>query len=66
MTITVKETWWELVQRENVFEVEDMEEAYNGEIVLGSGDEVSSELHLKGGCDISYEILEGEEDEWSK
>ena len=40
MTITVKETWWELVQRENVFEVEDMEEAYNGEIVLGSGDEV--------------------------
>jgi len=63
MTITVKETWWELVQRENVFEVEDMEEAYNGEIVLGSGDEVSSELHLKGGCGIGYEILEGEENE---
>tara|TARA_A100001011_G_scaffold388093_1_gene467061 strand:- start:1179 stop:1373 length:195 start_codon:yes stop_codon:yes gene_type:complete len=63
MTITVKETWWELVQRENVFEVEDMQEAYDGEIVLGSGDEVSSELHLKDGCDIGYEILEGEEDE---
>jgi|TARA_B100000085_G_C18290807_1_gene410103 hypothetical protein len=63
MTITVKETWWELVQRENVFEVEDMEEAYNGEIMLGSGDEVSSELHLKGGCDIEYEILEEVSDE---
>jgi len=55
MTIKVKETWTEIVERENIIEVDSMEEAWNKEINLGEGELVSIELDTNS---IGYEIIE--------
>jgi len=55
MTIKVKETWTEIVERENIIEVDSMEEAWNKEINLGEGELVLIELDTNS---IGYEIIE--------
>jgi hypothetical protein len=41
----VKMIWYELVEREDILEVDSLDEAYDTEIVLGNGKEVNISLH---------------------
>ena len=50
----VRMTWYELVEREEILEVDSIEEAYDTEISLGNGDEV--EVNLMNQIDSSYSI----------
>ena len=56
MTIKVRETWTEIVERENIIEVDSLEEAWDKEINLGDeGELVSIELDTNS---IGYEVIE--------
>ena len=55
MTIKVRETWIEIVERENIIEVDSLEEAWNKEINLEEGELVSIELDTNS---IGYEVIE--------
>ena len=55
MTITVKETWTEIVERERIIEVNSLEDAMDMELELGDGDEISTELDTNS---IRCEIIE--------
>ena len=55
MTITVKETWTEIVERERIIEVDSLEDAMDMELDLGEGDEISTELDTNS---IRCEIIE--------
>jgi hypothetical protein len=56
----VKMTWHELVVREDILEVDSLDEAYDTEIVLGEGDIVHIELN--SGNDIEHIVID-EDDE---
>tara|TARA_B100000900_G_scaffold392474_1_gene388001 strand:+ start:133 stop:315 length:183 start_codon:yes stop_codon:yes gene_type:complete len=60
MTIKVRETWIEIVERENIIEVDSLEEAWNKEINLEEGELVSIELDTNS---IGYEVIEEVSDE---
>ena len=60
MTIKVKETWTEIVERERIIKVNSLEDAMDMELELGLGDEISIELDTNS---ISYEIIEEIKDE---
>tara|TARA_R100001510_G_C7624722_1_gene184803 strand:- start:686 stop:853 length:168 start_codon:yes stop_codon:yes gene_type:complete len=52
----VKVIWHELVVREDILEVDSLEEAHDTEINLGEGDVVHIELN--SGNDIHHEVIE--------
>jgi len=60
MTIKVRETWTEIVERERIIEVDSLEDAWNKEINLEEGELVSIELDTNS---IGYEVIEGVLDE---
>ena len=60
MTIKVRETWTEIVERERIIEVNSLEDAMDMELELGEGDEISTEIDINS---INYEIIE-EVSEW--
>tara|TARA_R110002012_G_scaffold263093_1_gene445577 strand:+ start:164 stop:346 length:183 start_codon:yes stop_codon:yes gene_type:complete len=60
MTIKVRETWIEIVERERIIEVNSLEDAMDMELELGEGDEISIELDTNS---LNYEIIEGVSDE---
>jgi len=60
MTIKVRETWTEIVERERIIEVNSLEDAMDMELELGEGDEISTEIDTNS---INYEIIE-EVSEW--
>ena len=61
MTIKVRETWTEIVERENIIEVDSLEVAWDKEINLGDeGELVSIELDTNS---IGYEVIEEMSDE---
>ena len=60
MTIKVRETWTEIVERERIIEVNSLEDAMDMELELGEGDEISTELDTNS---INYEIIEEVSDE---
>lgn len=37
--------WYELIEREDILEVDSLDEAYDTEIVFGNGEEVDTSLH---------------------
>ena len=55
MTIKVRETWTEIVERERIIEVDSLENAMDMELELGEGDEISTELDTNS---LNYEIIE--------
>ena len=55
MTIKVRETWTEIVERERIIEVNILEDAMDMELELGEGDAISTELDTNS---INYEIIE--------
>lgn len=55
MTIKVRETWTEIVERERIIEVDSLENAMDMELELGEGDEISIELDTNS---LNYEIIE--------
>ena len=55
MTIKVRETWTEIVERARIIEVDSLEDAMDMELDLGEGDEISIELDTDS---ISYQIIE--------
>tara|TARA_R100000315_G_C5125816_1_gene71869 strand:- start:42 stop:221 length:180 start_codon:yes stop_codon:yes gene_type:complete len=55
MTIKVRETWTEIVERERIIEVNSLEDAMDMELELGEGDEISTEIDTNS---INYEIIE--------
>jgi hypothetical protein len=55
MTIKVRETWIEIVERARIIEVDSLEDAMDMELDLGEGDEISIELDTDS---ISYQIIE--------
>tara|TARA_R100000808_G_scaffold18724_1_gene40955 strand:+ start:248 stop:427 length:180 start_codon:yes stop_codon:yes gene_type:complete len=55
MTIKVRETWTEIVERERIIEVNSLEDAMDMELELGEGDEISTEIDINS---INYEIIE--------
>jgi hypothetical protein len=55
MTIKVRETWTEIVERERIIEVDSLEDAMDMELDLGEGDEISIELDTNS---LNYEIIE--------
>ena len=55
MTIKVRETWIEIVERERIIEVNSLEDAMDMELELGDGDEISTELDTNS---IRCEIIE--------
>ena len=55
MTIKVRETWTEIVERERIIEVNSLEDAMDMELELGEGDEISTEIDIDS---INYEIIE--------
>ena len=55
MTIKVRETWTEIVERERIIEVNSLEDAMDMELELGEGDEISTELDTNS---LNYEIIE--------
>ena len=55
MTIKVRETWTEIVERERITEVNSLEDAMDMELDLGEGDEISIELDTNS---LNYEIIE--------
>ena len=57
MTIKVRETWTEIVERERIIEVDSLENAMDMELDLGEGDEISTELDTNS---LNYEIIEEE------
>ncbi len=57
MTIKVRETWTEIVERERIIEVDSLENAMDMELELGEGDEISTELDTNS---LNYEIIEEE------
>jgi len=57
MTIKVRETWTEIVERARIIEVDSLEDAMDMELDLGEGDEISIELDTDS---ISYQIIEEE------
>ena len=57
MTIKVRETWTEIVERERIIEVDSLENAMDMELELGEGDERSIELDTNS---LNYEIIEEE------
>ena len=57
MTIKVRETWTEIVERERIIEVNSLEDAMDMELELGEGDEISTELDTNS---LNYEIIEEE------
>lgn len=57
----VKVIWHELVVRENILEVDSLDEAYDTEIDLGEGDIVHIELN--SGNDIEHIIIDEENEE---
>ena len=57
MTIKVRETWTEIVERERIIEVDSLENAMDMELELGEGDEISIELDTNS---LNYEIIEEE------
>ena len=61
MTIKVRETWTEIVERARIIEVDSLEDAMDMELDLGEGDEISIELDTDS---ISYQIIE-EVSEWT-
>jgi hypothetical protein len=63
MTIKVRETWTERVERERIIEVNSLEDAMDMELELGEGDEISTELDTNS---INYEIIEEVSDEHTK
>ena len=60
MTIKVRETWTEIVERERIIEVNSLEDAMDMELELGEGDEISTEIDTNS---INYEIIEEVSDE---
>jgi hypothetical protein len=60
MTIKVRETWTEIVERERITEVNSLEDAMDMELDLGEGDEISIELDTNS---LNYEIIEEVSDE---
>jgi len=60
MTIKVRETWTEIVERARIIEVDSLEDAMDMELDLGEGDEISIELDTDS---ISYQIIEEVSDE---
>ena len=64
MTIKVRETWTEIVERERIIEVNSLEDAMDMELELGEGDEISTELDTNS---INYEIIKEVTDDkdWS-
>ena len=60
MTIKVRETWTEIVERERITEVNSIEDAMDMELDLGEGDEISIELDTNS---LNYEIIEEVSDE---
>jgi hypothetical protein len=54
MTIKVRETWTEIVERERIIEANSLEDAMDMELELGEGDEISTELDTNS---INYEII---------
>tara|TARA_X000001388_G_scaffold58994_1_gene44409 strand:+ start:316 stop:510 length:195 start_codon:yes stop_codon:yes gene_type:complete len=55
MTIKVRETWTEIVERARIIEVDSLEDAMDMELDLGEGDEISIELDTNS---LNYEIIE--------
>jgi len=55
MSIKVRETWTEIVERERIIEVNSLEDAMDMELELGEGDEISTEIDTNS---INYEIIE--------
>ena len=55
MTIKVRETWIEIVERARIIEVDSLEDAMDMELDLGEGDEISIELDTNS---LNYEIIE--------
>ena len=55
MTIKVRETGTEIVERARIIEVDSLEDAMDMELDLGEGDEISIELDTDS---ISYQIIE--------
>ena len=60
MTIKVRETWTEIVERERIIEVDSLEDAMDMELDLREGDEISIELDTNS---LNYEIIEEVSDE---
>ena len=60
MTIKVRETWTEIVERARIIEVDSLEDAMDMELDLGKGDEISIELDTNS---LNYEIIEEVSDE---
>ena len=54
MTIKVRETWTEIVERERIIEANSLEDAMDMKLELGEGDEISTELDTNS---INYEII---------
>ena len=57
----VKVIWHELVVREDILEVDSLDEAYDTEIDLGEGDIVHIELN--SGNDIEHIVMNEEEED---
>ena len=51
-------TWYELVEREEILEVDSLEEAYDTEINLGNGEIVDITLHSPN--DIQHIVIDEE------
>jgi len=54
----VKMTWYELVEREKILEVDSLEEAHDTEINLGNGEIVDITLHSPN--DIQHIVIDEE------
>ena len=59
----VKVIWHELVVRENILEVDSLQEAYDTEIDLGKGDIVHIELNSAN--DIEHIVIDEENEDGS-
>ena len=61
----VRMTWYELVEREEILEVDSIEEAYDTEISLGNGDEVEVNLmnQIDSGYSIGHEVISDKDSE---
>jgi len=57
----VKMIWYELVVREEILEVDSLEEAYDTEINLGEGDIVH--IELTSGTDIEHIVIDEENED---
>jgi len=57
----VKMIWHELVEREEILEVDSLEEAYDTEIDLGEGEILNIELN--SGFDIEHIIIDEENED---